>query len=471
MDSSTTISATAFGLTAVLITLYQSRTRQSKKRKAEPRSSVVRYLSGISGAWSEYTDDTESFVRDFPKIELHVHLDGAFDPDYLWNYLQGHPEMLQQCLPVQTTPPWEDKPLYIRQMVENCESSRDFHSLCTCRGYRSLTAMLNCFEVFLPLVRGNLHLIEQLSFDFCQRQFEQNVVYTEVRYSPNLLAEAIANGHSQTKETVSPQDVYLAVTRGLRKGCETFEITVNQILCAITWRPDWAPSVLEIAQEYFHDFPCGVIGVDVAAGEEHFDKKKHPNLFQAHYDFAQKAKALKIPLTIHAGEVSDEGMNNVRRAVVEYHAKRIGHGYRMVESEEIMRLVQSRGVHVEICPTSSVETGGWNYNGLRDWFQHPANTMKEHNIRLSLSSDDPAVFHTSLAWQYRVALAKLKWINEDLIQSNLDAIDAAFCTKNEKVLLKEIIRSYAKAYTEMFDSSHEPNESRPPFSDRVYLDK
>ena len=106
----------------------------------------------------------------------------------------------------------------------HCRTPQDFHKLCICRGYRSLNEMLNCFEVFLPLVRGNLHLIEQLSYDFCQRQWEQNVVYCEVRYSPHLLAEAFTNDasadndHMQTKDSpasvnITADAVFAAVTR------------------------------------------------------------------------------------------------------------------------------------------------------------------------------------------------------------------------------------------------------------------
>lgn len=88
--------------------------------------------------------------------------------------------------------------------------------------------MLNCFEVFLPLVRGNISLIEQLAYDFCQRQWEQNVVYCEVRYSPHLLAEAFTNDgsadidHNQAKNSraklitgtsITPDAVFEAVTR------------------------------------------------------------------------------------------------------------------------------------------------------------------------------------------------------------------------------------------------------------------
>jgi Adenosine deaminase len=136
--------------------------------------------------------------------------------------MRQNPESIY-CLPVKINPPWDSKRnLYIRQNVANCETSKDFHNLCTCRGYRSLSEMLNCFEVFLPLVRGNIQLIEELAYDFCQRQWEQNVVYCEVRYSPHLLAEGFTDNISDKdrdmskgfeKLAITPQAVFHAVTR------------------------------------------------------------------------------------------------------------------------------------------------------------------------------------------------------------------------------------------------------------------
>jgi adenosine deaminase len=121
------------------------------------------------------------------------------------------------CLPVRVTPPWNpEKNLYIRQNVMDCKTSKDFRKLCTCRGYRSLAEMLNCFEVFLPIVRGNIDLIEQLAFDFCKRQWEQNVVYCEVRYSPHLLAKGFTEVNiddGSDKQKITPQTVFDAVTR------------------------------------------------------------------------------------------------------------------------------------------------------------------------------------------------------------------------------------------------------------------
>ena len=131
-------------------------------------------------------------------------------------------------------------------MVQSCESVIDFRRLCTYRRrYKrvrnpnlkkssppsltrvetsgSLEDMLTCFEFFLPVVRDNLEFLEDLAYDFVKRQHEQNVVYTEVRYSPHFFAK-------------DPETAYYTVTRGLRRGCKDYRITVNQILCSINFK-------------------------------------------------------------------------------------------------------------------------------------------------------------------------------------------------------------------------------------------
>jgi adenosine deaminase len=478
------LSVAAFGVTSWIAILWKRHNVQEgmgNSERVEVQSSrLVRYLSEHSD-WSEYCDDDEFFIQDSPKVELHVHLDGTFDPHFLWKYMKEHPHTLY-CLPVGTSPPWLDPPreLKIRSMVENCKTHKEFHELCTCRGYRSLEEMLNCFEVFLPLVRGNLNLIEQLAFDFCQRQWEQNVIYCEVRYSPHLFAEGFSDkGGGIVQSKVTPESVYQAVTKGLRRGCQEFKsLTVYQILCGINWRPDWALSTLDLALKHRNDGPCSVVGVDIAAGEEHFDKEKFSHLYGPHYEMAVRAMEQNMPITLHAGEATDNALENVSRAILDYGARRIGHGYRMTQCAETMQLVRDCNVHVEVCPTSSDETGGWIYD-TREWTKHPVVAMREHGVAVSLSSDDPAVFHTSLAWQYRIALAKIGLRRKDLVQMSIDAVEAAWCSDEEKERLRNIIQCYGKekgidgyagSCVDCSEaSSFWERSSTESFSDRVYI--
>ena len=487
-------------------TTTKTTTTATTNEKKNKSFNLVRYLSDNHN-WDSYDDDQERFIQELPKIELHVHLDGSFDPDFLWRYMQTmrhhHDDSASflQCLPCESYLPWDGSTLPVRKLVENCKSSRDFHKLCTCRGHQSLQAMLQCFEIFLPLVRRNLVLLEQLAYDFCQRQWEQNVVYTEVRYSPFLLADGFGGGGgggkgdggddttsrpSNTNSNDSTDDcndddddnddnvidgeaVLKAVTTGLRRGCHKFGITVNQILCAITWRPDWAQPTLDLVKLHLHDYPCATVGIDIAAGEEHFDEQQYPEMHRIHYNVFQKAQTLpeysSIPITIHAGESpADSSYENVRRAINEYGAVRIGHGYRAVRDKSLMDELRQKHIHLEVCPTSSYETGGWvlpssppppevkegehgsGGNGVeqyKNWMEHPIVEMDEAGLRFSFSSDDPAVFHTSLAWQYRVAMAKMDFSRQRMLQCNLDAIDAAFCSNDEKQKLRQHVLDFA----------------------------
>ena len=88
---------------------------------------------------------------------------------------------------------------------------------------------------------------------------------------------------------------------------------------------------------------------------------------------------------MHAGEAG--GQENVKMAVQEYGATRIGHGYRIAHDSKFME--DMRGIHFEICPTSSVETGDWVYK-MRNWNEYPAVKMIRSGMNVGFNSDDPA---------------------------------------------------------------------------------
>ena len=116
-----------------------------------------------------------------------------------------------------------------------------------------------------------------------------------------------------------------------------------------------------------------------------------PHLYELHLKAFQRARELKLNVTIHAGEVGDDD-SFVKMAVNDYGASRIGHGYRVVKNKTTMELMKKKNIHFEVCPTSSVETGGWNHMEIRykDWEEHPAVTMIEHGLNVGFNSDDPA---------------------------------------------------------------------------------
>ena len=165
----------------------------------------------------------------------------------------------------------------------------------------------NIPKIFTPVVSGRANLLESLAELFVAQQAKQGVAYTEVRYSPHILAGA--------PEGLSAAAVVDAVTAGLRKGCDKHGIWVNQILCCMSLEYDWSPEVADIAIARHRDSPCAVVGIDIAAGEQHFEeaiKKKAPNM---HGEAIARARTAGLGVTIHAGETG--GVEHIRQALAE----------------------------------------------------------------------------------------------------------------------------------------------------------
>lgn len=196
----------------------------------------------------DYSHHLEKFVRWMPKVELHVHFDGSWDPTMIYQHFVSRPDRL--LLLRDSILPWDPtrQPYPVRHLVEQCTTAAEFRSLCTCRGKRSLYDMLKAFEIFVPMVRGNLELLEQLAVDFVKRQAQQHVIYTEMRYSPHLLAYGGSLGNTNNDNTTTTQQeevnadpVVDAITRGLRRGQQDYGVKVRYKLhmfvlyCTYSW--------------------------------------------------------------------------------------------------------------------------------------------------------------------------------------------------------------------------------------------
>jgi len=129
------------------------------------------------------------------------------------------------------------------------------------------------------------------------------------------------------------------------------------------------------------------------------------DLHGPHVKALAAAKLLGLNVTLHAGEDTDA--DNVRAAVFDFGAARIGHGYRLVSDPELLRSAVALGVHFECCPTSSLETGGWEGGAspFVDWSSHPLLTLMAAGASVSINSDDPSVFATSLTEELELTAA------------------------------------------------------------------
>lgn len=352
----------------------------------------------------------------FPKVELHLHFDGAFRHQTIFE--------LGKAKDTDT--------------IRRFATADELEAALLCEKKADLGHILADFAIFIPAVLGDAAAIERCAYELAEDKAADGLVYFEARHCPQLLANTVAQNPNLAKGAkpysaagpVTPEDVVKAVERGLRRGEADFGVQSRQILSGIRGFPDYAEEILRLATElYAPELPGGIAGVDLAGSHETAAETCDPEyrrLFEA-------AKERGIRRTVHAGESGTA--DYVLQAVRELHAERLGHGYHVVDSKEIFDEVRSLGVHLEACPTSSLLTGA-----VAGWEDHPIITYAALGADFSISTDDPLLFGCSLSDELRTAEARLRLPIHQLWQCQLSAAKAAFASeKDRKALVEKIL--------------------------------
>nr|XP_039254703.1 adenosine deaminase-like isoform X1 [Styela clava] len=342
----------------------------------------------------------------FPKVELHCHLDGCYRFSTIAElakkrgiYLQKDESELKKFITAQT----------------RCNSLPHY-----------LEKIYNATRTYA----GDEDGIARITREAIEDKAADGVVYLELRYAPHLFANCDVEPmvHAEERGRLRPKDVMDIVNKTVKECENEYGIRVTTILCALT--PfEWGEETAKLCQEYESH---GVVGIDIAGPEGSEDFPLH---CQRGFEFC---RINGIHRTAHAGEVGPAG--HVKKAIEQLHAERIGHGYRMLEDDACYGIVKQHRTHVEVCPMSSHFTTG----APEDWSKHPARRFHEDNINFSLSSDDPGVHLASLIGDYDIATTMWGFTTQDLFKLNLNAARSCFLNEVErKQLVSDLKREYA----------------------------
>jgi adenosine deaminase len=232
----------------------------------------------------------------------------------------------------------------------------------------------------------------------------QNIVYAESFFSPSdfrhigldpqRLAVAIRAGLDRVPEIEVPLIVDLVRDRG-PEG-------TDQTLAAIT----------EVAAE------AGVIGIGIGG----YEAENPPEQFADVYRTARKSG---FRLTAHAGEAA--GPESVWGAITALEVERIGHGVRAVEDPALVDYLVAHRIPLEVCPTSNIRTGV-----VHDWETHPARRLIEAGAMVTINTDDPALFHTSLAAEYTALEQRFGLDDQTIKRISLAAVEASWAPHETK---------------------------------------
>ena len=324
-------------------------------------------------------------IRQIPKVELHRHLECSL-----------RPSTLRELLSVNGHPVPEEKEAFAKMYLVT-EPMDD------------LEAVLGKF-LATQTVLSTEDVLERIAYEAVEDAYLDGVRILELRYAPTFVQQ----GHEQ----LSFDRIHAAIVRGTNRAKAKFPIAVGLIAIIQRILPfEDGQKVAEFAIANKDTF-CGL---DLADNEVGFDSKKFAPLFQ-------KAKQAGLHITVHSGEADVPGSPEfVRDAVEVLGAERIGHGVQIHQSKDMISFMISRGIPLELCPTSN-----WLTHAVSALDKHPFKQLMDQGVKVTINSDDPGVFGIDLSNEYRVLHEGLGLTLEDFTRCNDVAAAASFIPLAER---------------------------------------
>ena len=330
-----------------------------------------------------------SFIDQLPKVELHLHLEGAVRTETLLELSQSKSGLRQKV----------DEWIAARR-------AQRFH-------YGGFREFLVAFKIVTLLIEtppdyalATTRLIEWLA--------EQNVQYAEIIFAAGVVL--------WKKQPVDA--VFEAVAAATEEAVARTGVRVKWIFDATRhFGIDHAREVLRWAARYRS---LGVVGFGIGGDEAGGPARLFTDVFRETRDLGLHGVA-------HAGEAC--GPESIRDAIELLGAERVGHGLTAIRDVNVMALLRERQIPLEVCPSSNVSTGL-----IARFEDHPLPKFLEAGLVVTLNSDDPAMFGTSLQEEFRRAARSFELSRETLTGLCRNAVQASFLSEDEKLKLQKKLK-------------------------------
>ena len=330
--------------------------------------------------------EPSSVILSLPKAELHLHLEGSISPSTLVELRQRH-GMDGASLPE----------------VEELYNYKDFAGFLT--AFKHVTGHLRTpedYELIVYRLKGRLKA--------------QNIHHAEV-----IVSVGVCLWRNQDFPAI-----FEGLERGRQRGEKEFGISLLWIFDAVRqFGAEKAEGVLDLAIQ-FRDRNVAAFGIGG-------DERAGPAEWFAQV-FACAAEN-GLHLTAHAGESA--GPDSIWGAL-NLKAERIGHGLSAAQDAELIEELAERQVPIEICVTSNLRTGC-----CAELAQHPMRRYFDQGLMLTLNSDDPAMFRTSLVEEYGLVQEAFGFTDEHLRELARNSFEASFLSPEKKIQFLNLFDSAA----------------------------
>jgi aminodeoxyfutalosine deaminase len=316
-----------------------------------------------------------AFIVALPKAELHLHLEGSIEPKTLLELRRRRGQRATLA---------EIEPLY------RFDNFNGF-----LMAFKSVTEDLRAADDY-----------ELITYRLMEKLRAESVLHAEVYVSVGVCLW----------RTQDFDAIFESLERGRERGERDFDVSLLWIFDAVRqFGPEAAHTVFELAARYRD---ANVVGIGIGGDEQ----KAPPELFRDAYSYAADQG---LRLTAHAGESA--GPESIWGAL-NLRAERIGHGLTAGQDPELIEELATRQVPVEVCMTSNLRTGC-----CASLQEHPVRDYFDRGVMVTLNSDDPAMFQTSLAREYQLAQETFGFTDEHLRELARNSFEASFLCAEKKL--------------------------------------
>lgn len=321
-----------------------------------------------------------ALIRALPKAELHLHLEGTVEPETLVELSNRH----------------DPSPITINEATQLYEYA-DFNGFLM--AFKAVTQRLLTAEDF-----------ELVTYRMIERLSKQGVFHAEIYLSVGVV-------HWRQHEF---EPLFEGIERGRQRGERDFGVTVLWILDAVRhFGTEAAKRVFELAVRYKDRH---VVGVGIGGDERRGPAEQFRDLYRYAADNG-------LRLTAHAGEST--GPESIW-AALNIGAERLGHALTAIRDPELIEVLAQRQIPAEICISSNLRTGC-----LPKIEQHPVRRLFDAGILVTLNTDDPAMFHTSLTHEYELAQDIFGFTDEHIRELARNSLEASFLPAEKKLSMLE----------------------------------
>ena len=332
----------------------------------------------------ELTNRLEQFIGEIPKVELHLHLEGAVPLETLFGFIQNRGN---------------------NKLIKNLEDLKKRLVYSNFSQFIKVWLWKNSFIT-------EYEDFEELSYQVLKSLSQQNVKYVEAFYSPR--------DFTLRNRKLSACGITESLIEGKKRAFDDFGIQSELIVDIVR---DYGPRMgMGLIKELSGYLGRGLIGIGLGGSEKLFPAGFFTKVYQ-------EARDRGFRLTAHAGEA--DGAKSIWAALNELGTERIGHGLRAYEDPRLIDYLRGRQIPLEMCVVSNIKT-----QVCKSFKEHPVKNYFKEGLMVTVNSDDPTMFDTSISNEYLVLIKKFGFSLAEIRKVNFNSIEASFMTDEEKDVMR-----------------------------------